>query len=115
MTPTPKKNFEINELVFAKVKGYPHWPARITDVRTPGKFYSVQFYGTNETGNIRSSELWSFHGFKDKYITEKSKKNPQFLKGVIEVLQVSGDPVPAEDLIKAAETPKPKTPAGKLH
>ena len=32
-----KKNFQAGDLVFAKVKGFPPWPARITGISPGGK------------------------------------------------------------------------------
>nr|CAI5818657.1 unnamed protein product [Callosobruchus analis] len=42
-----KIEFKENDKVFAKIKGYPAWPARV--VSKDGKKYTVQFYGTGET------------------------------------------------------------------
>lgn len=110
MTPkTPSKSFELDELVFAKVKGYPHWPARITEVKTPGKFYSVIFFGTKETGNIKTSELWSYYTHKDKFINDKTLKNPLFLKGTVEIRQLSGDASPKIE--ETTTVPDASTPA----
>lgn len=43
---------QLGDLVFAKIKGWPHWPARVEEKpeghkATPGKF-NVFFYGTYE-------------------------------------------------------------------
>lgn len=52
-----KNDFVINDLVFAKVRGHPFWPAKITNVdretyRHKIK-YKVNFFGTNETVLIK--------------------------------------------------------------
>lgn len=39
--------YEVSELVFAKVKGFPYWPARITSIF--GNRYRVTFFGDNTT------------------------------------------------------------------
>ncbi len=45
------KTFADGDLVFAKVRGYPAWPARITSsADTKGSKFNVFFYGTHETG-----------------------------------------------------------------
>ncbi|KAI4467846.1 hypothetical protein MML48_2g00005629 [Holotrichia oblita] len=41
------KSFNVGDKVFAKVKGYPAWPAKI--IADNGKKYEVSFYGTKET------------------------------------------------------------------
>lgn len=45
--PKAKRVYIVGDFVFAKVKGYPPWPAKINEV---GKNkYGVFFYGTKET------------------------------------------------------------------
>jgi len=55
-----KKIFDVGNLVFAKVRGYPAWPARVTAVISSGK-YSVFFYGTYEVGNIKPEQMWPYN------------------------------------------------------
>jgi len=55
-----KKVFTVGDLVFAKVKGYPAWPARVTGKTLGGK-YSVFFYGTFEVGNMKPEEVWPYN------------------------------------------------------
>ena len=55
-----KKGFNVGDLVFAKVKGYPAWPAKVTAVISSGK-YSVFFYGTYEVGNSKPEQMWSYN------------------------------------------------------
>ena len=45
------EDFEENELVFAKVKGYSHWPAKVIKKwkkKSENYMYQVVFYGTYE-------------------------------------------------------------------
>lgn len=44
MVKSTKPKFNVNDYVFAKVKGYPPWPAKITKELNKKKF-AVHFYG----------------------------------------------------------------------
>ena len=70
MSKTP---FVPGDLVFAKVKGYPAWPARITSQINPAKF-RVFFYGTFERADIKKSELWPYN------LENKNKYGPPNMK-----------------------------------
>uniref|UniRef100_A0A8C3A0D0 PWWP domain-containing protein n=1 Tax=Cyclopterus lumpus TaxID=8103 RepID=A0A8C3A0D0_CYCLU len=56
------------DLVFAKMKGFPHWPARIckSDDGTK-KRVSVFFYGTHQIGLVLPENIVPFVGNKMKY------------------------------------------------
>ena len=90
-----KSAFQAGDLVFAKVKGYPAWPARITGQSTSGK-YNVFFYGTFETAALKRSELWPYtQENKEKFGPPNLKK-----KGYSEGLhQIENTPeiAPASD------------------
>ena len=60
------------DLIFAKVKGYPHWPARIDDlpegaVKPPSKKYPIFFFGTHETAFLSANEIYPYEEYKHKY------------------------------------------------
>ena len=55
-----KPTFVKGDLVFAKVKGNPPWPARITSHASSSGKFRVLFYGTFETGNIKKTEIWPY-------------------------------------------------------
>ena len=53
--------FKTNDLIFAKVKGYPAWPACVFgthDVR--GSRFKVYFYGTHETAIVKKEDMCFF-------------------------------------------------------
>ncbi|XP_041775276.1 hepatoma-derived growth factor-related protein 2-like isoform X1 [Anopheles merus] len=85
-----KKSFEIGDLVFAKVKGYPPWPAKVT--RIEKNKYNVYFYGTGETANIKKEDLFAYETSKEKFATEKIMKRKGFKEAMLQIESaLSGD------------------------
>ncbi|XP_037949050.1 PC4 and SFRS1-interacting protein [Teleopsis dalmanni] len=78
-----KKQFKIGDLVFAKVKGYPAWPAKITKYNN--KKYNVYFYGTGETANIKIEDLFKYEENKEKFSTEKNLKRSNFREAIEQI------------------------------
>ncbi|XP_017491051.1 PREDICTED: PC4 and SFRS1-interacting protein [Rhagoletis zephyria] len=78
-----KKQFNIGDLVFAKVKGYPAWPAKITKYNN--KKYSVYFYGTGETANIKVEDLFLYAESKEKFATDKNLKRSNFREAIEQI------------------------------
>uniref|UniRef100_A0AAG5DUQ9 PWWP domain-containing protein n=1 Tax=Anopheles atroparvus TaxID=41427 RepID=A0AAG5DUQ9_ANOAO len=78
-----KKSFKIGDLVFAKVKGYPPWPAKITKIDRSK--YNVYFYGTSETANIKMEDLFPYEVSKEKFATEKIMKRKGFKEAMIQI------------------------------
>uniref|UniRef100_A0A034W1D4 Hepatoma-derived growth factor n=1 Tax=Bactrocera dorsalis TaxID=27457 RepID=A0A034W1D4_BACDO len=78
-----KKQFNIGDLVFAKVKGYPAWPAKITKYNN--KKYSVYFYGTGETANIKVEDLFQYAESKEKFATDKNLKRSNFREAIEQI------------------------------
>lgn len=69
--------FKPNEKIFAKVRGYPPWPARVEGVadETPNKIkYHVYFYGTGETAVCKQEELFPYLENRDKFGKPMKKK-----------------------------------------
>ena len=70
----PKHKYIKGALVFAKVKGYPPWPARITGLGSKDR-YKVYFYGTYETATLRSEDIWPYNpDTKEKFATKNMKR-----------------------------------------
>ncbi|XP_076309623.1 uncharacterized protein LOC143224959 isoform X2 [Tachypleus tridentatus] len=83
-----KIQYEPGDLVFAKVRGYPPWPARIEKHPTTGKKvpvnkYPVLFFGTYEVANLASKDLFSYHKYKEKF--GKPQKRKFFNDGLWEI------------------------------
>ncbi|KAL7731178.1 hypothetical protein ACLKA6_014370 [Drosophila palustris] len=77
------KSFNIGDLVFAKVKGYPAWPAKITKYNN--KKYNVYFYGTGETANIKIEDLFTYAENKEKFATDKNMKRAKFNEAIDQI------------------------------
>lgn len=76
--------FKTGDLVFAKVKGYPAWPARVsqpTDAK--GLKYNVFFYGTYETAVVPRDSIWIYNqATKEKHGKQKRKG---FAEAIVEI------------------------------
>uniref|UniRef100_A0A671UFH7 PWWP domain-containing protein n=1 Tax=Sparus aurata TaxID=8175 RepID=A0A671UFH7_SPAAU len=55
----PGDRFKPGDLVFAKMKGFPHWPAR--------KRVPVYFFGTHQIGHLPPENIVPYFGNKMKY------------------------------------------------
>uniref|UniRef100_A0A8D0AI25 PWWP domain-containing protein n=1 Tax=Sander lucioperca TaxID=283035 RepID=A0A8D0AI25_SANLU len=60
-----KRHFKPGDLVFAKMKGFPHWPARPLDGHK--KRVSVFFFGTHQIGHLPPENVVPYVGNKTKY------------------------------------------------
>ncbi|XP_011496080.1 PREDICTED: PC4 and SFRS1-interacting protein [Ceratosolen solmsi marchali] len=72
------KRFSVGERIFAKVRGYPPWPAKIeniTDPNTKHAKYHVVFYGTKEIGTCKIEDLFQYADNKDKFSKTVRRKN----------------------------------------
>lgn len=78
--------YKSGDKVFAKVRGYPFWPARIEACadETPNKMkYHVYFYGTAETAICKAEEVVPYLPNKDKF--GKPLKRKGFNEGLQQI------------------------------
>ena len=69
--------FKVKEVVWGKVKGYPHWPAfisSITDNDNNDPKFQLQFFGDNTTALLKKNCLVKFSEGKTQNLHVKGKK-----------------------------------------
>ncbi len=103
-----RPQFHPDQKVFAKVRGYPPWPAKVCSVadETPGKQrYNVYFYGTHETAVCKIEELFDYVDSRRKYGVGKPLKR-KFFPEALRELEAELGTVP-NDLVEPPTVPPP--------
>lgn len=93
-----KKVFNINDKVFAKIRGYPAWPAMVSGVKAdiPSRLrYNVYFYGTGERAECKPEDLCPYE--ENKFKLGKPNKRKYFAEALLQIEDSSGTLVLPEE------------------
>lgn len=90
-----KQNIHLNDIVMAKLRGHPAWPAIIVEINNKARI-KVRFFGAQQTemfGFVNIGELTPFSNSINVIRLTLMRNIPQFQKGVREVERVYGIPI----------------------
>ncbi|NXN82720.1 PSIP1 factor, partial [Bombycilla garrulus] len=128
------RDFKPGDLIFAKMKGYPHWPARVDEVpdgavKPPMNKMPIFFFGTHETNSVlftikevskeenrrveRSEELQKVRKISFLMLFFKLKPHPAINTSINETVEESGQE-PAEGSEEKAGAKRKKCSVPKL-
>jgi len=78
--------YEAGDYVFAKVKGYPPWPAKIMACKS-ASLYKIFFYGTYEHANaLKRDSIWPYNEENLEKFGPKNESRPLYAQGLYEIV-----------------------------
>ncbi|EGT38695.1 hypothetical protein CAEBREN_28115 [Caenorhabditis brenneri] len=83
-------NFQPDDLIWAKMKGFPPWPAKVLERSedTPARRIPVMFFGTLETSFMKPNDLSDYAAHRS--VHEIPRKHKDFNKAVQEIRKAAG-------------------------
>ena len=76
---------KIGDLIFAHVKGYRAWPARVMDKSSGAGKFSVFFFGTHQYGHIKLRDIWPYNDENKAKWGKSTGKNKNFDRALKEI------------------------------
>ncbi|VDK42540.1 unnamed protein product [Anisakis simplex] len=111
--------YQPGDLVWAKMKGFPPWPATILQssaqlIDVPANRYSVMFFGTKETAIMKNTDLFNYLQHRKQF--EVSRKQKGFAEAIQEIRVAAGiDNNKSDPLLGYFSKRSPSPPSSILH
>merc|ERR1719186_1379646 len=97
-------NYEVGDLVFAKVRGHSPWPATIINQESPNK-YRVYFCATHQEASVSGKSLWPYRKKKTEF-TKKYGKRQNYKVALRQIETLEGSSWDeSEEFIEETGTP----------
>lgn len=105
--------FQVKDLVFAKVRGHKHWPAQIENIdnKTSRNIikYTVRFFVTNEIAIVNKNDMCLYHANKAKYLPESmSLRHRDMYKAALSAIEEVWEAVSLPDRVGSTVAAKQK-------
>lgn len=97
--------FQIKDLVFAKVRGHKHWPAQIENIdnKTSRNIikYTISFFVTNETAIVNKNDMCLYQANKAKYPLESmSLRHRDMYKAALSAIEKAWEAAGVPDRVE---------------
>lgn len=84
-------SFSPGDLIWAKMRGFRHWPARIDlpapEEKIPPKKFPIFFFGTHETAVMLAKQLFPYETNKEKFSKNPNHSRGGFKEALVEIVK----------------------------